>query len=93
MVTHVIEPIAKDTFDEYIAQAAKAAGYEKGFGITGCDLSLPVWWAAYCRQSLDEQGNNNRLPDYLRTCALEAKRLGAVVPREYVLFDLMTGEH
>jgi len=79
--------------DEYIVQAAKAADYEKGFGIQGCDLSKPIWWAAYCRQSLDEQGNNNRLPDYLRTCAMEAKRLAVIVPREYVLFDLMTGEH
>ena len=93
MVTQIIEPENKEMIDEYIAQAAKAAGYEKGFGIRGCDLSKPLWWTAYCRQSLDEQGNNNRLPDYLRTCALEAKKLGAVVPREYVLFDLMTGEH
>ena len=93
MVTQIIESITKEMIDEYIGQAAKAAGYENGFGITGCDLSLPVWWAAYCRQSLDEQSNNNRLPDYLRTCAIEAKRLGVVVPQEYVLFDLMTGEH
>jgi len=93
MVIKIIEPIAKETLDEFIVQAAKSAGYEEGFGIKDCALGKPIWWAAYCRQSLDEQGNNNRLPDYLRTCALEAKRLAAVVPREYILFDLMTGEH
>ena len=93
MAIRKTEVITKELMDKYVAEAASAAGYEKGFGIVGCDLSLKLWWVAYCRQSLDEQGNNNRLPDYLRTCALEAKRLDVVVPREYVLFDLMTGEH
>ena len=93
MVIQAIEPLTNKILDEYIAQAAKAAGYEKRFGIRGCDLSKTIWWAAYCRQSLDEQSNNNRLPDYLHTCAMEAKRLSVVVPREYVLFDLMSGEH
>jgi hypothetical protein len=31
--------------------------------------------------------------DYLRTCAQEAKKLEVVVPREYVLDDIFTGEH
>jgi len=70
--------------DEYIAQAAKAAGYAKGFGTTGCDLSKPIWWAAYCRQSLDQQAENNRLPEYLLTMAKMARDQGIVVPREYV---------
>ncbi len=68
-------------------------GCEGGFGIRGCDLTRPVWWAAYNRQSLEEQAQNNRLPDYLRTCAQEAKNLGAVVPQEYILYDAITGEH
>jgi len=93
MVIQTIEPIIKEMLDEYIGQAAKAAGYENGFGIQGCDLSKPIWWAAYCRQSQEEQYHNNRLPDYLHTCAVEAKRLNVMVPREYVLYDLVTGEH
>lgn len=93
MTTQTVTHINGETFNEYIRQAALSAGYEHGFGAEGCDLSKPTSWAAYCRQSLDEQGNNNRLPDYLRTCAMEAKRLSVLVPQEYVLFDLMTGEH
>lgn len=50
-------------------------------------------WAAYTRQSWEEQANNNRLPEYLLTCAREAKKLGAVVPIEYILYDTVTGEH
>ena len=49
MVIQAIEPLSNEILDEYIAQAAKAAGYEKGFGIHGCDLSKTIWWAAYCR--------------------------------------------
>jgi hypothetical protein len=79
--------------DEYIIQAAKAAGYEKGFGIQGCELSKPTFWVAYQRQSQEDQYHNNRLPDYLHTCAIEAKRLNVTVPREYILYDLITGEH
>ena len=58
MVRQTTETINRDVLDEYIAQAAKVAGYEKGFGIQGCDLSKPIWWAAYSRQSLDQQTQN-----------------------------------
>jgi len=93
MAVKEIEYVTKQMFDEYIAQATKAAVYEKGFGIVGCDLSMPVWWAAYCRQSLEEQSHNNRLPEYLLTLAKMAKGQGVVVPREYVLYDHVSGEH
>jgi hypothetical protein len=93
MAVQEIEYVTKQMLDEYIAQAAKAAAYEKGFGILGCDLSMPVWWAAYCRQSLEEQSHNNRLPEYLLTLAKMAKDQGVVVPREYVLYDHVSGEH
>ncbi len=86
-------PISAEELDEMVQNAAKAAGYEEGFGLKGCDLTKPVWWAAYTRQSLEQQAQNNRLSDYLRTCALEAKTLGGMVPREYVLYDAVTGEH
>jgi dipeptide/tripeptide permease len=62
MAIQMLEPISKDQLDEYINKAARAAGYENGFGIQGCDLSQAIWWAAYCRQSLDQQTQNNRLP-------------------------------
>jgi site-specific DNA recombinase len=93
MVIKQIESTKQEWIDNSIAHAANIAGYKDGFGAIGCDLSKPIWWAIYCRQSLEDQSNNNRLPDYLRTCALEAKKLAAIVPREYILFDLMSGEH
>lgn len=93
MATPEIELVSKEKLDEYIGQAARAAAYENGFGISGCDLSMPVWWGAYCRQSLDQQAKNNRLPEYLLTMARMAKDQGIVVPREYVLYDHVTGEH
>ncbi len=89
----VKEIICKEEFKNYIRAAAKSVGYEEGFGITGCDLNATGWWAAYARQSLEEQAQNNRLPEYLRTCAQEAKKLGVVVPTEYILYDAVTGEH
>ena len=79
--------------DQWIKAAAESAGYEEGFGIPGCDLSQSNWWAAYLRQSTEEQRSNNRAVEYLRTCAQEAKKLGVVVPREYVLYDVVSGEH
>lgn len=79
--------------DGFIVEAAKATGYEKGFGITGCDLGMPIWWTAYCRQSLDQQSHNNRLPEYLLTLAKMAKDQGVVVPLEYVFYDHVRGEH
>ena len=93
MVLQTVAPINKEIMDKYTAQATKAAGYEKGFGIQGCDLSKPIWWAAYCRQSLDQQTQNNRLPEYLFTMAKMAKEQGVVVPREYIFYDHETGEH
>jgi len=87
------EVISQEQLDCHIEGATRAAGYEDGFGIQGCDLGKPIWWAAYIRQSLEEQSQNNRIPDYLRTCAQEAKRLGVTVPREYILYDAATGEH
>ena len=85
MAVQTIEYVTKEMLDGYIEQAAKAAGYQKGFGITDCDLSKPIWWAAYCRQSLDQQSHNNRLPEYLLTLARMAKEQGVVVPREFGL--------
>ena len=93
MVIQKAEYVTNKMLDGYIAEAAKAAGYEKGFGITGCDLSMLVWWAAYCRQSLDQQSQNNRLPEYLFTMAKMAKAQGVVVPREYIFYDHESGEH
>ena len=79
--------------DTWIEAAARSAGYEHGFGVKGCDLSRADWWAVYVRQSTEEQRQNNRVPEYLFTCAREAKRLDVKVPREYILYDAVTGEH
>ena len=79
--------------DDWIQAAARSVGYNDGFGVKGCDLSRDDWWAGYTRQSEEEQRSNNRLPEYLRTCAAEAKRLGVIVPREYVFYDVVSGEH
>ncbi len=78
MVVRITDPISNEIMDEYIAQAAKAVGYEKGFGIRGCELSKTICWAAYCRQSLDQQTQNNRLPEYFLTLAKMAREQGAI---------------
>jgi site-specific DNA recombinase len=85
-------PVTKEQLESYIQEAAKAAGYE-GFGRPGCDLSQPVWWTGYARQSLDEQARNNRLPEYLLTLARMAKAQGVIIPLEFVFVDFGTGEH
>ncbi len=92
--SQVILSTGKDNvIDSLILQSSESADYKQGFGVSGCDLSEASFWAAYQRQSQEEQANNNRLPDYLRTCAVEAKKLNVIVPREYILYDLVTGEH
>ena len=88
-----IDSANSNEMDQLIASAAKAAGYEEGFGLVDCDLADNGWWAAYARQSTEEQRNNNRLAEYLLTCAKEARALGVIVPREYILYDAVTGEH
>lgn len=85
--------ISSERLDSIINRAAKEAEYSEGFGIQGCDLTSHHWWAAYARQSCEEQANNNRLPEYLLKCAREAKKLGIILPREYVLYDTVTGEY
>jgi len=92
-MTQTIEAMSKERLDRYVEEAAKAAGYEEGFGVTGCDLNLNSWWASYTRQSTREQAENDRLGEYLLTCARLAKQKGIVVPREYVLYDTVTSEH
>lgn len=86
MKTQEIDDLVKDLTSRY-------PEYAQCFGVEGCDLSKPKWWAAYTRQSLEDQAKNNRLPDYLLTCAREAKKLGVVIPLEYILYDTVTGEH
>lgn len=75
----------KERLDRYVLEAAKAAGYEEGFGAAECDLNHHHWWVAYTRQSTREQAENDRLGEYLLTCARLAKQNGGVVPREYVI--------
>ena len=87
------EVMSQERFDRYIDEAARAAGYEDGFGVRGWDLSRSEWWVAYTRQSRKEQAENDRLAEYLFTCARLAKQKGAVVPREYILYDTVTSEH
>lgn len=61
--------ISQKELSDLIKVAAEAAGYEEGFGVEGCDLTKARWWAAYVRQSLEEQAQNNRIAEYLLTCA------------------------
>ena len=49
-----IEIISEERVDNYIKEAARFAGYEEGFGVTGCDLTRSNWWVAYNRQSTRE---------------------------------------
>jgi hypothetical protein len=82
----------KERLDQYIEGAAKTAGYEEGFGVTGCDLTLKGWAVAYNRQSTREQAENDRLGEYLLTCARLAKEHGVMVPREYTIYDADSSE-
>jgi len=92
MIT-TIEVMSEERFRHYIEEAAKSAAYEEGFGIKGCDLSQRNWGAAYTRQSLREQAENDRLGEYFLTCAKLAKQLGAIIPEEYIIYDNSTSEH
>jgi hypothetical protein len=86
------EVMSSGRLDRYAAEAAKAAGYDGGFGVVGCDLNLKHWWVAYTRQSTREQAENDRLGEYLLTCARLAKQDGGIVPREYVVYDAGSSE-
>ena len=66
MVT-MTEVMPRERLDRYIEEAARVAGYQEGFGVRGCDLSQRHWGAAYLRQSLREQAENDRAADYLLT--------------------------
>ncbi len=87
------EVMSQDQLDGYIDEAARAAGYKECFGIKSCDLMKPTWWAAYVRQSLEEQAQNNRIPEYLLTCARMAKQRAVIVPREYIVVDHESSEY
>ena len=58
-------PLSSKEIDRMVEAAAKAADYEQGFGVKGCDLGSSRWCAAYIRQSREEQAKNNRIPEYL----------------------------
>ena len=88
----ITEVMNKKRSNRYVLEAAKAAGYEAEFGVTGCDLNLRHWWVAYTRQSTREQAENDRLGEYLLTCVRLAKQTGGIVPREYVIYDAKSSE-
>jgi hypothetical protein len=87
-----MEVMNKERLDHYVLEASKVAGYEQGFGITGCDLKPNTWWVAYTRQSTREQAENDRSGEYLLTCARLAMQNGVIVPREYVIYDADSSE-
>jgi DNA invertase Pin-like site-specific DNA recombinase len=87
-----VEVMNRERLDGYILEAAKAAGYEEGFGVTGCNLNHNDWWVSYTRQSTREQSENDRLGEYLLTCARLAKQNGIIVPWEYVVYDAESSE-
>lgn len=91
-MVQLAQVISRERLDRYISEAAKAAGYEEGFGVNGCDLSLNRWWAAYNRRSTREQAENDRLGEYLLTTARLAKQYGGIVPREYVIYGAQSSE-
>ena len=57
------------------------------WSVRGCDLNKGGWWAAYTRQSSKEQAENDRLGEYLLTCAKITKQIGGIVPREVIIYD------
>ena len=91
-MSRTAEAMSQERLDQYISEAARFADYP-AFGARDCDLSQAVWWVAYARQSLEEQAKNDRLAEYLLTCAKLAKEKGVTVPREYIIYDTVTSEH
>ena len=89
----VESPVSRELLDEWIQVAARAADYKNGFGVMGCDLTTTTFFAAYIRQSREEQAHNNRIPEYLLTAARLAKEHGVIVPREYVVIDHESSEY
>jgi hypothetical protein len=45
-MVQTMEVMSRERIDRYVSEAAKAAGYEEGFGVMGCDLTRNHWWAA-----------------------------------------------
>ena len=86
------EIMTKERFDRYVDEAARIADYQDGFGVLDCDLNKNDWWAAYARQSTREQAENDRLGEYLLTCARLAKEHAVIVPREYIIYDHVSSE-
>jgi hypothetical protein len=93
MLTITNGSITKDEFDVLIDTVATKPEFKDCFAVRGCDLSQNHWWTPYVRQSLDEKARNNRLPEYLLSCAKIARELRLIVPREYVLYDHDSSEH
>ena len=93
LTEHKKSAITEGEFDALVDLVASKPEFADCFGVKGCDLSLTHWWAAYLRQSLEEQSINNRLPDYLLTLAKTSRELSVVIPREYILYDYETSEH
>ena len=89
----VESPVSRELLDEWIQVAARAADYKNGFGVMGCDLTTTTFFAAYIRQSREEQAHNNHIPEYLLTAARLAKEHGVIVPREYVVIDHESSEY
>ena len=87
------EVMTPERLDRYIAEAVRIADYADGFGATGCNLDNGDWAVAYTRQSTTEQAQNDRLGEYLLTCARLAKQHDLFVPREYVIYDDVSSEN
>ena len=85
--------MSQERFNKYVVEAAKASDNTEGFGLSGCDPSQRHWWAAYTRQSLREQAENDRIGEYLLTCSKIAKERGVMVLQRYVIYDNATSEH
>ncbi|MFC1919482.1 recombinase family protein [Chloroflexota bacterium] len=91
-MAQISEFMSDERLYRYVKEAAKTAGYEEAFGITGCDLGQSHWWVAYNRQSTREQAENDRLGEYMLTCAKLTKQSGGTVPLEYVIYDAKSSE-
>jgi DNA invertase Pin-like site-specific DNA recombinase len=67
--------------------------YGACFAVSGVDLKRADLWAAYVRQSTEEQQKNNAVPQYLDMIAEHAAKKGLVIPLEYVFYDNDSGTH
>jgi DNA invertase Pin-like site-specific DNA recombinase len=90
------EPLSRAEFVAQLQYVLNARpDFKACFGVSmeQARLSGRPMWAAYLRQSTEEQSRNNRIVDYMLRCAELAKERGVIIPVDFIFYDAVTGKH